>query len=79
MVDSTATDFCSPPRFRRSSDRCRQKTNLPAEQSLTRQQGLLLQDCIVPIMMEIVRGIGTIHNFPLIVIMLVHTAHVLHP
>ena len=31
MLDSTATDFCSPPLFNRSSERCRQKTNLQAQ------------------------------------------------
>ncbi len=36
MLDSTATDFCSPPLFSRSSERWRQKTNLQA------------QSCIIP-------------------------------
>ena len=72
MVDSTATDFCSPPRFRRSSDRCRQKTNLPAEQRLSRQQGLSMQDqqhdqkcrCAVLLIMLDVSCIGNTYNAP---------------
>ena len=37
----------------------------------------MLQECIVPYIMEFVQGIGKVYNFPLIIIMPVRAAHVL--